>query len=179
MIDTGHVVASLYGMINVPNAVWINEEGRIVRPAESAGASDGFRAMDKTTFKMPEEAVAESRAVKAAYVDGLRDWVERGDASPWALSEAEVLKRMQPPSLDRELAAANFAMARHLHGQDKQADAAPYFAEAVRLHPENWSYKRQAWALDDPAKAGGPEFWAAVEALGADRYYPAIDMPSG
>ena len=179
MIDTGHVVAGLYGIINVPNAVWINEFGRIVRPAESAGASDGFRAMDPKTFKMPADAVTESRAVKAAYVDGLRDWAARGDASPWALSESEVRRRLQPASADHELAATNFALARYLHREGKPPEAAEYFAEAARLHPENWSYKRQAWALDDPAKAGGPEFGAAVEALGTGRYYPDIDMPPG
>lgn len=166
-------------MINVPNAVWINEEGRIVRPTEAAGASDGFRAMDHTTFKMPEAAIAETRSVRRAYADGLRDWVERGAASSWVLSEAEALRRMQPATHEHELAATNFAMARYLHGQGKTAEAAGYFAEAVRLHPENWSYKRQAWALEDPTKAGGPEFWAAVDALGADRYYPEIEMPAG
>lgn len=164
-------------MVNVPNAVWINEEGRIVRPPEPAGASDGFRAMDQKTFKMPDEAVAKSREVKRAYLDGLRDWVARGEASPWALPKADVLPRMKPVTADHELAATNFALARYLHTRGNPADAAPYFAEAIRLHPENWSYKRQAWALEDPAKAGGPEFWAAVEALGAERYYPPIHMP--
>lgn len=177
LIDTGHLVADLYGMINVPNAVWINEDGRIVRPNEAAGASDGFRAMDHTTFKMPEEAIAETRDVRRAYTDGLRDWVERGEHSPWALSEDEVLRRLQPATNEHELAAANFTMGRYLHGLGEGSRASRYFAEAVRLHPENWSYKRQSWALDDPAKAGGREFWAAVDALGSERYYPAIDMP--
>ena len=36
LIDESHRVAELYGMTNVPQAVWIDEEGNIVRPAESA-----------------------------------------------------------------------------------------------------------------------------------------------
>ena len=36
LIDERHLVAELYGMVNVPNAVWIDEAGRIVRPAETA-----------------------------------------------------------------------------------------------------------------------------------------------
>ena len=177
LIDTGHLVAGLYGMVNVPIGVWINEEGRIVRPPESAGASDGFRGMDPVTFKMPDDAMASTRATKQAYIDGLKDWARRGDASPWALSEAEVLKRLQPPSSDEALAAANFAMGLHLFEHGEAASAQPYFAEAQNLHPENWSYKRQAWALEDPAKAGGPEFWAAVKALGDTPYYAPIEMP--
>jgi hypothetical protein len=45
-------------------------------------------------------------------------------------------------------------------------------AEARRLHPESWSYRRQTWELEEPGKAGGPEFWAAVDALGDRPYYP-------
>ncbi len=179
LIDTGHLVASLYGMLNVPTGVWINEEGSIVRPPESAGASDGFREMDQKTFKMPDDAMASTRAIKKAYIEGLKDWARRGSDSPWALSETEVLKRMQPPANDEALAATNFAMGLHLFELGTPAAAQPYFAEAQRLHPENWSYKRQAWALEDPAKAGGPEFWGAVKALGDTPYYRPIEMPQG
>ena len=38
LIDRDHVVADLYNMFNVPQAVWIDESGRVVRPAEVAGA---------------------------------------------------------------------------------------------------------------------------------------------
>ena len=40
LIDRDHHVADLYNMVNVPQAVWIDEEGRIVRPPENAGSSD-------------------------------------------------------------------------------------------------------------------------------------------
>ncbi|MCW2526068.1 MAG: hypothetical protein JWM76_928, partial [Pseudonocardiales bacterium] len=35
-IDTAHVMGSRFGVTNVPNAVWIDENGMIVRPAEPA-----------------------------------------------------------------------------------------------------------------------------------------------
>ena len=42
LIDREHRVAELYHLVNVPQAVWIDEEGRIVRPPENAGSTDGF-----------------------------------------------------------------------------------------------------------------------------------------
>jgi hypothetical protein len=53
LIDEKHIVAQRYNMVNVPMAVWINESGWIVRPPEPAGATDGFRTMDRTTRRMP------------------------------------------------------------------------------------------------------------------------------
>lgn len=40
LIDENHEVAELYGMVNVPTAVWIDEQGLVVRPAEPAGVGD-------------------------------------------------------------------------------------------------------------------------------------------
>ena len=38
LIDAHHRMAELFGVINIPNAIWIDEGGRIVRPAEPAPA---------------------------------------------------------------------------------------------------------------------------------------------
>ena len=55
LIDREHRLAELYGIVNVPQAVWIDEAGRIVRPAEAAGAYEGFRKMNRQTREMPED----------------------------------------------------------------------------------------------------------------------------
>ena len=39
LIDREHRVAELYNLVNVPQAVWIDETGRMVRPPESAGST--------------------------------------------------------------------------------------------------------------------------------------------
>ena len=38
LVDPGHVTVGLFGMTNVPFAIWIDEDGSIVRPAELAFA---------------------------------------------------------------------------------------------------------------------------------------------
>ncbi len=175
VIDRRHIVAELFDMVNVPNSVWIDESGKIVRPSEPAGSNDAFRKMDHTTFAIPPDALADLQATRNAYLNAIRDWVANGPASKFALSEKEALRRMHTPSDDHVRAAANFRLGEYLIEMGHPKDAQKHFEEAKRLRPESWNYKRQAWALEDPAKAGGPEFWAAVDALGEGKYYPTSD----
>ena len=81
LIDRTHLVAELYNMVNVPQAVWIDEDGRIVRPTENAGAFEGFRAMDLATRKMPGRGCGESGEGQDDLRAAVRDWVEKGAAS--------------------------------------------------------------------------------------------------
>jgi len=173
LIDERHVTAELYGVVNVSSAVWIDEAGRIVRPAETAGTSDAFRTeLDRTTKQMSAPGMAERERVRGAYLNALRDWAVTGPASPYALSPAAARRRLPLPAEEHALAAANFRLGQYLHARGHAQAAAPYLAEARRLHPESWSYRRQTWELEEPGKAGGMEFWAAVDALGDRPYYP-------
>ena len=64
-----------------------------------------------------------------------------------------------------------------VHDDEGRADAAQAaFAKAKALRPESWSYKRQAWHLEEPGKSAGPEFWSAVKALGDRPYYPRHEL---
>ena len=45
LIDTAHVVADSYRIINVPTVVWIDEEGRIVRPNDAAFGTNALKDM--------------------------------------------------------------------------------------------------------------------------------------
>lgn len=177
LVDSQHVLAELYGMLNVPMAAWIDEDGRIVRPPEPAGSGDEFRSMDRTTFTMTPEAIAGLRHRRGVYLDALRDWARRGEASPFALAPAEVARRLAGPGEEQARATAWFRLGTYFAGEGQAAAARAAFDEALRLWPESWSIRRQAWALEDPAKAGGPEFWAAVDALGEGKYYAEVDLP--
>jgi hypothetical protein len=176
LIDRDHHLADLYHLVNVPQAVWIDETGRIVRPPETAGATDGFRAMDRTTFTMPEEKVAERTRVRQAYLDALRDWVLKGADSAHVMDASLAEARMALPTPEVALAHAHFRLGMHLlrHGAEDEAQA--QFAEAIRLHPDSWAIWRQTAPKDARGLAAGAAFWARVDALGDRPYYRPVEI---
>ena len=183
LIDERHELARLYGMVNVPTAVWIDEKGRIVRPPEPAGVSEAFKAIDLASFSMPPDAVESGSRVRNRYFDAVRDWVRRGPDSPAALTPDEVLSRMGGDGAGDgpARAAAHFRVGGMLHRRNQPESAQRHFAEAVRLWPENWAYQRQGRQLAQPETVGeldaGPEFWLSLDARGAGAFYPPLDLP--
>lgn len=174
LIDRDHVVSDLYNMVNVPMAVWIDEHGRVVRPAEYAGTNDAFRGQDRETGAWPDDAFQEMRRARLVYLDALRDWARNGAASEFAWDAADVRKHLRLPSEDTALANAHFRIGRHLRGAGRVEEGERFLAEARRLAPDNWNIWRQAWDLEDaPVSA----FWERVDALGDRRYSLPIDMP--
>jgi hypothetical protein len=186
LIDRGHLVDELLGVVNVPNGVWIDEGGMIVRPAEPAHP----RRSPWRDAPLPEnldpyyaEVLTEARRIRTEperYVAALRDWVELGPASRYALGPGEVLARSGGRDRDRSLAAAHFELAQRLWLDGREADAVPHFRQARRLQPANWTYKRQAWALANRHQAPTGQFegdWLSdVREIGAENYYPKLDM---
>jgi hypothetical protein len=157
LVDDKHIVTQLYNMVNVPTAVWINEQGRIVRPNEVAYVDNRYKAM---------------HGIDAGpYLLAIRDWVANGDRSQFVMNEADLKERMKPPSTDRAMADAEFDLAEYLYKNGKGAEAIAHFKEAQRLAPDNWNYKRQAWALSDPQKDYGTTFWDEVKKLNGKPYY--------
>ena len=157
LVDDKHLVTQLYNMVNVPTAVWIDEKGMIVRPNEVGYVDNRYKAM---------------HGIDAGpYLDAIRDWVANGDRSPFVLSELERKERLQPPSQDRAMADAEFALAEYLDKTEKGTDAIAHFKEAQRLDPDNWNYKRQAWALSNAERDYGTSFMKEVQKLNGKPYY--------
>jgi hypothetical protein len=150
-------------MVNVPTAVWIDEKGRIVRPNEVAFIDDRFKSF--------------THLDSASYVDAIRDWASKGANSVYSLSESALKERLKPASNDRAVADTEFALAQYLYKQGKGADAIPHFKEAQRLAPDNWNYKRQAWALSDAERDYGTNFKKEVEKLNGKPYYEPRKLP--
>ena len=163
LIDDKHLVTQLYNMVNVPTAVWINEKGMIVRPNEVAYVDNRYKAM---------------HGIDAGpYLDAIRDWVANGDRSQFVMSEQEVKDRLKPPSPERAMADVEFGLAEYLHKNGNSTDAIAHFKEAQRLDPDNWNYKRQAWALSDAEKNYGTTFMKEVQKLNGKPYYAPRKLP--
>jgi hypothetical protein len=190
LVDQAHLMDELFGVVNVPNGVWIDEDGVVVRPAEPAHpprspVMDRFANLDMDT--LPEEIrdifveVRKIRTEPDKYMTALRDWVDRGAESPYALSPDEAVARSRPRPATVAEAAAAFELGQHLHRQGQVDDAVKWFKRAHSLQPDNWTYKREAWNLVSPGNQGPNEVyegnWVAdVKALGAENYYPPLDM---
>ena len=176
LIDQKHITGELYEFINVPMNVWIDENGRIVRPTEASGVADIVRSIDPQTFQIPKDAVDAGKKMRRAYYDAIRDWVAKGDQSQFVMSPEEARRRTPEPDDTDALATANFRLGEYLFEKGHREEAQKFFAEARRLRPESWSYKRQTWELEQAGKASGAEFFAEVMALGDKHYYEPVDL---
>ena len=169
LIDVEHRLEDLYNLVNVPQAIWIDEGGKIVRPPETAGSTDHFRRMDLKTRTMSPEDQAARQAAREAYLNAVRAWVTTGK---YALDEGEVRERLPEvtPAIAEARARFRLGVWLRLHGNTVEGDR--QMDEASALHPESWSMWRQAADLDEVGKASGPGFWQRVQALGEKPYYP-------
>ncbi len=188
LIDQAHVCDELFGFVNVPNAVWIDEHGTIARPAEPAHPgsnpfTESFRSIDLST--LPDDiadVLREARKIRSdpeQYVAMIEDWIALGSDSPYALSPDEVVRRSGNRSMDEATAAAEFELGQWLHRGGDHAAAIPHWREAHRLYPENWTYKRQAWNFEDPMRQGHTDVYDSswyedIKKIGAENYYPEV-----
>jgi len=174
LIDATHRMEARFRLVNIPNVVWIDETGTIVRPAEPGwpGATQVPEFLARRMRQSGEETEAreltpeeqrvrdEQRELAArlrnaisggqdrdAYPDAIRDWVDNGAASKFVMSPDEVVARSQPRPMTKSEGAAHFELGDHLWRAGRKDAAIAHFNEAHRLQPENWTYKRQAWSL--------------------------------
>lgn len=176
LVDRDHRVAALYGMVNVPEAVWIDEAGRIARPAENAGSWDGFRRRDRTSGAMPKEEMDMIVRAKRTYMDAVRDWAINGAASRHVFDEKSARGHLRRTTDGAARAHAHFRLGAHLQRAGKADEARAHVEEARRLHPESWTIWRQTAGRNEQGFAAQADFWARVDALGEERYYPRVDM---
>lgn len=170
----------------MPSGVWIDEEGTIVRPAETAYPQRPafldrpIKDDDPPHVRERILMIQNLRIDAETYMRALRDWVANGQRSRYVLTPDDVVRRAPGRSPDEALAAAHFELAQHLHRTGNAQGAVTHFRTAHRLQPDNWTYKRQAWSFADPSQ--GPtdlyegDWLSDVRKIGPENYYPALEM---
>ena len=184
LIDAEHRLDELLGITNVPMGVWIDEDGMIVRPPEVAHPGTSVLRDMLREHGVPEDAppilletLAEAGKIRVQperYAEALRHWDEH------ALTPEEVVERSRPRGPELSQAAAHFELGQHLYRAGHLEDAREHFRAAHRLDPANWTYKRQAWSIEDPMQGPTEHYdgdWLSdVRAAGAETYYPLPDV---
>lgn len=162
MIDSEHVVADLYRIINVPTVVWIDERGHIVRPNDAAFGSDMFKDLTGIDPK--------------PHLDALRAWAKenRLPLSPDKVHDYQVL-----PTAEEQLARAEFSLAWYLHQLGKPEAAERHFVRAGELAPHDFTIRRGSMPIRglDPMGPAFAELYSEWTAAGRP-YYKPIPIPS-
>jgi hypothetical protein len=140
LIDTRHVVADLYHVVNVPTIFWIDERGRIVRPNDVAFGADTFKHITGLS--------------SAIHLSALRAWV-RGEAP--ALSTEEVRRHQPLPTEGHQRARAEFGLGQWLWAQGRTAAAERHFVRGGELAPDDFTIRRGTMPMRG-IDSMGPQF---------------------
>jgi len=164
LVDVQHTVSSLYNMVNVPTAVWIDEEGRILRHDEDAYS----KSYTMGSMKFGNDV----------YRPAIYDWVKNGAQSQYVMDREQAIARIPKRSAQEALAEPTFKLGVwfHLAGDGDRANK--YWDEAQKLNPASWNYHRQDWSFlerDETMK----NWLAKFRALGDKPYYRPLELPAG
>jgi hypothetical protein len=177
-------------------AVWIDESGTIVRPAEYASVERSKLRDAEIPEDIPDRMRLLLEQVRAipdtadSYRAAILDWVDNGPASAFTLTPDQVVERSRPLDDAAARAAACFALGQHLWRREGNDAAVPWWREAHRLDPSNWTYKRQAWTfVTTPPEATAPDLLQGPNAVyegnwlddvlaagGGAKYYPPVQL---
>ena len=135
VIDADFTVAEAYGIVNVPASVWIDENDRIVRPADTAMADDRFRAFTNVD--------------SSVHHDALRAWVRDGVRD---LNDDAVRSFVEPPSDELIVARLHRQVALALRDRGDDDGMIAHLDAAEALAPWDWTIRRGNMPLrgDDP-----------------------------
>jgi peroxiredoxin len=150
-VDADHRVSDIFGIVNVPSTVWVDEDGRVVKPPTIAPGDDRFKQFTEVD--------------SAAHHEALRAWV--AGAAPPPVPPAEDSAELRAARAERRLAG-------WLHRAGRTAAAERHFARAVELAPLDFSIRRASMPSrgQDPFGADFAELWDEWSAAGRPGYVP-------
>ena len=157
-MDTNHTISSLYDLVNVPSAVWIDEQGKVLRIDEGSYA---------TTHKMGDLEFGRND-----YAPMVADWVRNGADSRYVADAGAAATRLTPKTADQARAEPAFKLGVYFHSQGDAAKADQYWQKAQALNPDSWNYARQDWSFT-PEEAGA-NFAAKYQSLDGKPYYKPV-----
>ncbi len=164
VVDEDHIISSAFDFVNVPSAVWIDEQGRIVR-------------IDEGTYSQIHEfSVGDEKIVfgNDVYAAALKDWVRQGAKSRHVQSKSTVASHMRNYSFEQLKADAAFRLGNffRLHGHNDKTDE--YWEMARSLNPDSINFIRQHLTLTEEGSAGKTfrALAASYERDGKDYYRP-------
>ncbi len=145
LVDRDYTVAERYGIVNVPATVWIDEGGKIVRPADTAMGDDRFRAFAHVDSSVHHRL--------------LRNWVMHDERD---LDDTAVASLMERPTAELQLARLHRRVAVALHDRGDIDGARTHLAAAESLAPHDWVIRRGSMPMNDVDPFGN-EFFSFVE----------------
>ena len=173
----------------MPSGVWIDEQGMIVRPPEPAFPGraviaelpDPARGSAARSPRCSQEA-AKIRIEPERYLAALRDWVDERRREPLR-ARARRGRRALGAAARRDARGRRPASSSASTCTARATRTTPCAGSARRTgcSPDNWTYKRQAWAFVDPILQGPSEQYEGdwlsdVREIGAENYYPPVEL---
>jgi peroxiredoxin len=150
-VDPEHRLSDVFGVVNVPSTVWLDEEGRVVKPPTIAPGDDQFQEFTQVEAD--------------AHHDALRRWVREGAVpAPPPVADDEDLRTARA---ERRLAA-------WLHRHDHLDAAERHFQAAVAKAPLDFTIRRSSMPLrgQDPFGTEFFELWEEWNDAGRPGYVP-------
>lgn len=138
VVDSAHVTAERFGITNVPSTVWIDEDGRVVKPPTISPGDDQFKDFTKIDA--------------AAHHDALRRWVNDGE-----LPDTSGVP-VDPRTAEEQLAQAERRLGAWLQNHGETEAAKAHLDRAVELAPWDWTVRRAGIALRGEDPFLGEEF---------------------
>lgn len=150
-IDSEHQLSDLFGIVNVPATVWLDDDGTVVKAPSIAPGDDQF--------------IEFTEVPAAAHHDALRAWAHGGPAP---------IVAAMPTSSELRAARAHRRLAAWLHRHGHVDAAERQFRSAVDLAPLDFSIRRASMPArgQDPFGADFFALWEEWSAAGRPGYQP-------
>lgn len=152
VLDPEHRLSDVFGVVNVPSTVWLDEEGRVAKPPTIAPGDDQFKDFTEVEADTHHEA--------------LRQWVREGVVPDTGAAHE--------PDDELRLARTERRLAAWLHREGRDEAARRHFDAAVRLAPLDFSIRRASMRNrgEDPFGEEFFELWEQWSAAGRPGYQP-------